>query len=159
MSRLFLIIIFLFTACANFRTLTYKDPPGKFPFNSEKATICILRPPNQIGGNYIIHDGENKIGILSAASYFTLELQPGKHVFFYSDAWKVSKEKFEIVLEKAKTYYIVLNQVKVGSFANPQNIDTPVYGGRFVLAKEQDVKSFFPDMNEVDLEASYQLFQ
>ena len=159
MSRTLVILLFTLLSCANFRTLKYKDSPNQIIASKEKATVCILRPPNQIGGNYIIHDQEEKIGVLSGSSYFVIQLAPGKHVFSYSDAWKKSKDKFEINLEKEKTYYIALNQVKVGSYASPQMVDSPVYAGKFLLVKEEAVKHFFSEMNEVDLEASKSIYQ
>lgn len=163
MSRLIIFCLLFSVACANFRTLKYKEEnkfePGQSPLSKEKATLCILRPPRQIGGNYIIHDGEQKIGILSAASFFVIEVNPGVHTLSYSDAWKDSKEKFTIQLEKAKIYYIVLNQVQVGTYMAPRMVDTPVYAGQFSLVNEHEVKSLFPEMNEVDLDASSSIYR
>lgn len=159
MSRILVVLLITLLSCASFRTLKYKDSPSQMNVSKENATLCIFRPPHQIGGNYIIHDNEQKIGILSGSSYFIIELPPGKHAFSYSDTWKKSKEKFEVNLEKGKLYYIVLNQVKVGSYANPQMVDTPVYGGKFSLVKEEAVKHLFPEMNEVDLEASRSIYR
>lgn len=158
MSRLILILLFC-SACANFKTLKYKELPGLPMANRDQPTLCIIRPPNQIGGNYVIHDGDKKIGILSGSSYFIMLTHSGKHSFFYSDAWKESKEHYEVYLEKGKVYYLVLNQVKVGSYATPQSVDTPVYAGKFVMAREDQVKNLFSKMNEVDLIASQTLYQ
>lgn len=158
MSRLILILL-LSISCANFKTLKYKELPSLPIANRELPTICIIRPPNQIGGNYVIHDNDKKIGILSGSSYFVTTTALGRHVFFYSDAWKESKERYEITLEKGKIYYIVLNQVKVGGYPTPQSVDTPIYAGKFVLVSEEQVENLFSEMNEVDLLASQKLYQ
>ncbi len=156
----YLFPIFLFS-CAHLTTLNYKTQHSKAEDQVDLATVYFIRGKNLSGINFVIHDRQVKdrpIGILSSSSFFYVALKPGTHYFSYSDAWKRNKPELEINLEKSKTYYINMTEVKTGHYSTSAYSHIDTTGGHFIGMDEDMAKKILPYLLEIDLEANKNLY-
>lgn len=154
----FLFLLIILSACAGLKTLTYKPQPSLAKANKDKAIVYFLRERNLGGVNYIIFDGENPIGILSASSYFYLPVEAGNHRFSYSDSWSKGLSPVSINVEMGKIYFLQMDQYLGGAFSTSTINNIPIYKGSFIQVSEEKAMPILKNLLEIDLEKNKHVY-
>lgn len=156
--KLLILSMMILSSCAGLKNLEYKDKATLSQPEAGMALVYFFREKNLTGPNFIIHDEDDSIGILSSNSYFYIILPPGHHSFYYSDAWKDSSDRLELILVKNKTYYVAMKPVKAGSLSPKNEYNMQNYKGILRLSEEQSSLALLKDLREVDVFANQSTF-